>query len=143
MTDFFTTSLSDNEIDRYSVLSLAYIGDGVFELMTRTHLALLGNTTSFGLHKKTTGIVCAASQAKAARAIRNELREDEAAIFLRGRNQKPKSIPKHAETADYYYATALEALFGWLFLKGRGERLNELFQSVIKACGDQKKECAD
>ncbi len=133
MENYLNPVLSDEEIERFSVLALAYLGDGVFELMARTHQALLGGVTSRGLHRKTVGIVCAGTQAKASRMIKEELNEKELSIYQRGRNAKPKTIPKHSDRADYSYATALEALFGWLFLKGNISRINELFHMVLQA----------
>ena len=133
MEDYLKPKLSDGEMEGFSVLALAYLGDGVFELMARTHLALSGSITAYGMHRKTVKIVCAGAQAKAARLLQKELTGEELSVFLRGRNAKPKTLPKHADRADYSYATALETLFGWLFLKGNAERMNELFYAALKA----------
>lgn len=133
MEDFLKPALSEDEIKGFSALGLAYLGDGVFELMARTHLALQGDVTSYGMHKKAVDIVCAGAQANAARAIKSALTDGELSAFMRGRNAKPKTLPRHADRADYSYATALEALFGWLLLKGDTERMNQLFQLVLEA----------
>ncbi|MCX7614736.1 MAG: ribonuclease III [Clostridiales bacterium] len=133
MEDFLKPKLSMDAIKGFSALGLAYIGDGAFELMARTYLAANGDVTSYGMHKNAIDIVRAGAQANAARFIKAVLTDEELSVFMRGRNAKPKTLPKHADRADYAYATALEALFGWLFLNGKTERMNELFRLVIEA----------
>ena len=75
----------------------------------------------------------AAAQYQAAQAILPLLGEEEQAVFRRGRNAKPKTVPKSSTQAEYAYATALETLFGWLFLKGEYDRLNQLYAAIVQA----------
>jgi ribonuclease-3 family protein len=127
--------MQETNLQTRSSLELAYLGDAVFELMVREHFFLNGSSRTSDLHSSSVAIVCAKAQAAAARAIEPMLTEEEHAVFQRGRNAKPKTIPKAADHADYMRATALESLFGWLYLNHRKERLNELFAKAIDACG--------
>jgi len=120
-----------------SALALAHIGDCVYELMARNHAAVGGAGTSRDMHRDTVLLVRAETQAAAAHAIFDLLSEDERGVFLRGRNAKPKTVPKHADRGVYSMSTALEALFGWLYLNGQKDRLNELFNTILEC--DQTK----
>ena len=82
------------------------------------------------LHKTASTKVCASAQAKAINSIMPMLSEDELAVFKRGRNARTGGIPKNQSSADYHYATGLECLFGWLYLKGRIDRINELYSAI-------------
>lgn len=128
--DFLHPQLDDAEIGRISALGLAHIGDGVYEIMTRSYLVCHGMQTARGLHAKTVSLVRAASQYRAAQLILPFLDEKESEIFRHGRNAKPKTIPKAASHAEYAYATALETLFGWLYLRREYDRLNELYAVI-------------
>ncbi len=132
MTDYFDIELSDGELQGMSTLGLAHIGDGVYELLVRTRLCADGTHTSKNLHKETVGYVCAAFQARAAKKIAPMLTEQEQAVFRRGKNAKVNSVPKNADIADYHAATGLEALFGYLWLKGSKGRVNELFAAIME-----------
>ncbi len=123
----FAPSMSESETAAFSALALAHIGDGVYELMTRTALARSGITSAAQLHRETVRRVNAPVQAKAAAALSEYLTEAEAAVMKRGRNAKVHGIPQHANPAEYHAATGLEALFGWLWLQGKTERLSTLF----------------
>ena len=136
--DYLKPELSDAEINRISVLGLAHIGDAVYELMTRAALGAEGHTAVQELHRLATGRVNAAAQARVAEKLQPMLDEEESAIYRRGRNAHVNSVPHAAHVGEYHAATGLEALFGWLFLKGRTERLNELFRCLPPA--DGKKE---
>jgi ribonuclease-3 family protein len=125
--DYFKPDMSLSEINGISMLGLAHIGDAVYELMTRSALCKEGHTAVQELHKRTTARVNAAAQARAAERILPLLDEAESAVFRRGRNTHVNSIPHAANVGQYHAATGLEALFGWLYLQGRTERLNELF----------------
>ena len=92
----------------------------------------LGKATGRGLHQATIALVRAESQAEKAQHILPLLTEEEAAVFRRGRNAQVHSIPAHASRAQYGEATALEALLGWLWLKGRKDRVNELFCAMME-----------
>jgi len=131
MTDYFHLSASPDGISAISNLGLAHLGDAVFELMVRSRLCLRGKATSRGLHKATVGYVAAPAQAKAAEKLLHLLTEAESDVFRRGRNTKPHSVPRAAGREEYQTATAVEALFGWLYLRGQTERLNELFEIMM------------
>ena len=130
--DYFHLNAAPDDIRAISTLGLAHLGDGVFELMVRSWLCLHGKATSKGLHKATVRYVAAPAQAKAAEKIIPLLTEEEGDVFRRGRNTSPHSVPKAASRADYQTATALEALFGWLYLQGRTERINQLFELMME-----------
>jgi len=127
MTDYFHLEAAPDDIRAISSLGLAHLGDAVFELMVRSWLCLHGKATNKGLHKATVRYVAAPAQAAMAEKIVPLLTAEEADVFRRGRNSSPHTIPKAASRADYQTATALEALFGYLYLQGRLQRLNELF----------------
>ena len=131
MTNYFQLDVSPDQLRAISTLGLAHLGDGVFELMVRSWLCLHGKATSKGLHKATVRYVAAPAQAKAVEKILPLLTEEEGDVFRRGRNTSPHSVPQNASRADYQAATGLEALFGWLYLQGRLDRLNELFERMM------------
>lgn len=130
--DYFRLNAAPDDIRAISTLGLAHLGDGVFELMVRSWLCLHGKATNKGLHKATVKYVAAPAQAAAAEKIIPLLTEEEGDVFRRGRNTSPHSVPKAASRADYQTATALEALFGWLYLQGRTERINQLFELMME-----------
>ena len=132
MTDYFHLNAAPDTVRAISSLGLAHLGDGVFELMVRSWLCLHGKATSKGLHRATVELVRAESQAEKAERILPLLTEEEAAVFRRGRNAHVKSVPGHATRAQYGEATALEALLGWLYLKGRRDRINALFRAMME-----------
>ena len=110
----------------YSPLALAFLGDAVFGLLVREALLLEANRPAGELHRLATAQVNAQAQAKLARALLPQLTEEEAAVFRRGKNAKPGTIPQSCTPTDYALATGLEALFGWLWLKGAFDRAREL-----------------
>jgi len=132
MRDFLHTTLDKNEILEVSSLGLAHIGDAVFELMVRTNLCKKGLRKVKELHKNTVLSVSAAAQELASSKILPLLTEEEHDIFLRGRNAKVNTLPKHSTPETYHTATAFESLFGYLYLLGRYERLNELFDIITE-----------
>lgn len=132
MTDYFHLSANKGTMDNISSLGLAHLGDAVFELMVRSWLCLHGKATAKGLHKAAVHYVAAPAQARASGKIRDLLTEEEAEVFRRGRNASPHSIPQNASREEYQTATALEALFGWLWLRGEKDRLNELFGLMME-----------
>lgn len=127
MNDYFNPQLGSDALGGLSVLALAHIGDAVYELLTRTRLVESGVSRAGELHRKTVSIVNAPAQAEAAARLLPALGEEERALFRRGRNAKVNSVPHGADIAQYHAATALEALFGWLYLQGKTERINELY----------------
>lgn len=116
-----------SDVSSLSPLTLAFVGDTVFDLLIRTELVCEANRPVNALHTMASKKVCAAAQAESLRRILPILTEDETAVFKRGRNAHTGGIPKHASSADYHYATGLESLFGWLYLKGETERIKELY----------------
>lgn len=129
--DYFHLNASQDQIAGISNLGLAHLGDAVFELMVRSWLCLHGKASARGLHKATVHYVAAPAQAQAMEKIMPMLSEEEADVYRRGRNSSPHSIPQKASRAEYQSATGLEALFGWLYLQGRTERLDALFERMM------------
>ena len=132
MTDFFKITLPEDDINAISNLGLAHLGDAVYELMVRTWLCAHGYAKSSNLHKMTVKRVAAPAQAKAVEIILPHLTDRETAAYKRGRNTRVNSVPNRASIGEYHAATGLEALFGWLYLHGETERLNELFELIMK-----------
>ncbi len=110
----------------YSPLTLAFIGDGVYELYVRCHIAGKNNAPAGKLHKEAIKYVKAQAQAASIKAMLDILTEEELWIFKRGRNAKSATVPKNADVTDYRLATGFEALIGYLYLEGKTERLSEL-----------------
>ena len=125
--DLVKPNMDEKQVGAMSMLGLAHIGDAVYELLTRTRLCGLGVTKVSELHRMTVATVNAPAQAEAAQRILPKLTEEEAAIYRRGRNTKVNSVPQKADIAQYHAATGLEALFGWLYLLGRLDRIGELY----------------
>ena len=125
--DYLHPKLDDAAIARMSSLALAHVGDAVYEVLVRSYLACSGTQTAKNLHSRTIALVRASAQAEAIQHILPLLTEEEQEIYRHGRNAKPKTVPKSASVAEYAHATALEALFGWLYLKQRYERIHLLF----------------
>ena len=119
-------NLGNVDIKTYSPLTLAYIGDGVFELIIRSLIVGKGNTKASQLHYQTSHIVKAETQAKLIDALEEELTEEEADVYRRGRNAKSPTMAKNATMTDYRKATGFEALMGYLYLKDDFERAVEL-----------------
>lgn len=132
MTDYFHLNADPDQILAISSLGLAHLGDGVFELMVRSWLCLHGKATNKGLHRATVAYVSAPAQARMVEKILPLLTEEETGAFRRGRNAKPHTIPQASSREEYQTATGLEALFGWLYLRGETERLNELFAVMME-----------
>ena len=118
--------LGEQELNSYSPLVLAYIGDCVYELLVRTLLVGKANCQVSKLHKKAIDYVKAETQAAMIAALMDELTEDEQDVFRRGKNAKPHTIPKNASLSDYRRATGMEAVIGYLYLKDETERVIEL-----------------
>lgn len=133
MQDYLQQTLDDRALRQMSSLALAHIGDAVYELMTRLLLAEHGAQTAKNLHARTVQRVCAQAQARAAQVLLPLLTEEEAAVFRRARNAKPGSVPKSCTPGEYAQATALEALFGYLYLSGDYDRVNTLFAAIAAA----------
>lgn len=125
---------SDVDIRTYSPLTLAYIGDAVFEIVIRTLIVEKGQRAANTLHKHTTKIVCAGTQAAMIEALDGELTEEEKDIYRRGKNTKIHSSAKNASLSDYRKATGFEALCGYLYLSDNMERMLFLIQRAIELC---------
>ena len=111
----------------YSPLTLAFLGDAVYELCARQYVVAQRNRPVGELHQQAVALVNAGAQSAALERLLPLLTPEELAVFKRGRNASASSTPKHAEIADYRRATGVEALFGYLFLRGEQQRLQELF----------------
>ena len=114
----------------YSPLALAFLGDGVFEIMVRERLLGLANRPAGHLHALAVEQVRAEAQAEGVQRILPHLSEQELQVYKRGRNAHTGHVPKNANRAQYQAATGLEALFGYLYLEGQDERLRELFNLI-------------
>ena len=123
------------EAGQYSALALAYIGDGVYDLIVRSILLNHGNGRVKNFHKKASSIVKAESQAKLIKSIMDELTEQENTIFHHGRNAKSTTSAKNASIVDYRNATGFEALLGYLYLNHEFDRALELIQSGFEKTG--------
>ncbi len=122
------------DIRTYSPLTLAYIGDAVFEIIIRTLIVEKGQRAANTLHRHTTKIVCAQTQAKMIEAVYESLTEEEQEVYSRGKNTKTNSSAKNASLSDYHKATGFEALCGYLFLKDNMERITQIIgQSLEEA----------
>ena len=118
-----------------SPLTLAFLGDAVFELHVRERLAEKGSAPVGALHRRAVNVVCAKAQSVAAELLLPLLTEEELTIYKRGRNSH-SSVPKTADPSEYRSATGLEALFGYLHLCGDRQREAELFETVWKEIGE-------
>ena len=110
----------------YSPLALAYIGDAIYEIVVRTIVMSAGNMSVNKYHKKSSSMVKASAQTAVFENIEPYLNDEEMAVYKRGRNSKSGSVAKHASVLDYRKATGVEALIGYLFLKGNMDRVIEL-----------------
>lgn len=123
------------DIRTYSPLTLAFIGDAVFSLYIRTIVAGRGNTAPGKLHEECSGLVQAKAQSQMICGILEALSEEEKSVYRRGRNAQAPSRAKHATMSEYRHATGLEALFGYLYLTGRNERMTELLELCLEFYG--------
>ena len=123
------------DLRTYSPLTLAYIGDAIYDLVIRTVVVERANQSANNLHKKTVQYVNARIQAKMIDALESELTEEETAVYHRGRNAKSYTSAKNASIIEYRKATGLEALCGYLYLTGQQERLLCLIHEAIEKTG--------
>ena len=124
-------NLEDKDLRTYSPLTLAYIGDGVYELVIRTILVKKGNCPVNQLHRKASSLVKAGTQSSMMEVIEPMLTEEEHSVYRRGRNAHSPTMAKHATMADYRRATGFEALMGYLYLKDDFSRIIELVRAGI------------
>lgn len=132
MENYFQMDMDRSQIDRFSNLALAHIGDGVFELLCRSYLFARGVATVDKLHRETIRLVNAPAQARFAEKMLPLLSETELSYYRRGKNAHVHAVPKGATPAEYARATGVEALFGYLHLSGQDERANEIFNIVTE-----------
>ena len=128
-----TWDLPDTDIKSYSGLTLAYIGDAIYDLIIRTYVVESGNAPVNKLHKQVVKMVQASAQAGLYHNIKHMLTEEELAIYKRGRNAKSVTKAKNADIVEYRPATGLEALLGYLYLTGQISRMMELLHPIIKS----------
>lgn len=133
MENYFQMNLSAAQINTFSNLALAHIGDGVYELLCRSYLCGKGEHTVGQLHRDTVQLVKAPTQAKLIEKVLPHLSEQELAWYRRGKNAHVHAVPKGASPAEYARATGLEALLGALYLSGQTGRINELFHIMMEA----------
>jgi ribonuclease-3 family protein len=125
--------IKKQNINTYSPLVLAYIGDCIYELIIRSMIVAKGNEQVNKLHKKSSELVKAETQAKMIHSLMEELTEEEEHIYKRGRNAKSFTSAKNASVTDYRVATGFEALMGYLYMEGRTDRIFELIKKGMAA----------
>ena len=133
MLDTFTKEFNLGEKvppSQYSPLTLAYIGDAVYELFVRTYLLRDANFPVNKLHKTAIGMVNAKAQSDLFQKVKDSLTEEELAIYKRGRNTNSHP-PKNADMVDYKSATGIETLIGWLYLTEQSQRILEILRMLI------------
>ncbi len=129
-----STPLTEPQARMYSPLTMAFLGDAVYSLLVRNMLTKASNKPTGKLHKESIKYVNAAFQAQMIKELMDNLTENEIAVFKRGRNAHSSHSPKNQSEADYRYATGFETLYGYLFLCGQTDRINEIFNtSTYKA----------
>lgn len=131
-------ALKGQDIRTYSPLVLAFIGDGVYDLIVRTIIVERGNTHANVLHKRCSQLVKADAQAKMMEIVMPILTEEEVAVYKRGRNAKTGSKSRSASLADYRRATGFEALIGYLYLEHRMDRILEITGMGLGALMEEK-----
>ncbi len=132
MENYFHMHMDRQQINAISNLGLAHIGDGVFELLTRSWICAHGDQTVNRMHRDTIALVKATAQAKFADRMLPLLTEEEKALYRRGKNSHVHAVPKSCTPAEYAKATGVEAMFGGLYLAGQTERINEIFVTVME-----------
>lgn len=125
-------SIVPQDIRTYSPLTLAYIGDAIFDVVIRTILVNKGNTAVSKLHSRASSVVKAPTQAEFVRVLKSDFTEIEADCYRRGRNSKPHTKAKNASTIEYLEATGFEAVIGYLYLTGDMDRICQLVSLGIE-----------
>lgn len=132
--------LKDIHIVDYSPLTLAYIGDGIYEIVIRTIIVDEANRQVNKIHKSAAWLVKAHTQSEMVQCLMDELTEEELSIYKRGRNAKSVTRAKNASMSDYRRATGFEALMGYLYLAGQSERMMKLIKIGLEKLEDNKPE---
>ena len=130
--------LPEQDIRSYSPLTLAYIGDAIYDLYIRTIIVKRGNTQPNKLHKKASALVKAETQADMVTALEQHFTPEETAVFKRGRNAKSYTTAKNATTGEYRRATGFEAVIGYLYLTKQYNRIIDLIKIGLEAINDGK-----
>ncbi len=125
-------------LESYSPLTLAYIGDAIYDLVIRTVVVGRANRPANILHHITVKYVSAGAQARIVTALQERFTQEEQEVYRRGKNAKPRTTAKNASPGDYRKATGFEAVLGWLYLKNEMERVLELVREGISAAGLEK-----
>ena len=136
MQDLF--QLKEVDIKEYSPLTLAYIGDGIYDLIIRTLVINRGNKQVQKLHLETSALVNAGTQSKMMRVLQEQLTEEEHAVYKRGRNAKSVSPAKNQSVTDYRRATGFEALLGYLYLKKEWQRILDLVKMGLDSLNEDE-----
>ena len=134
MEEFINIEKDQKEVEVMSPLIWAYVGDCVYELFIRTYLINTTNLKPHKLHIESIKYVKAQAQAEILNKIYDDLTEDEKDIVRRGRNVENHHLPKNSNVQEYMYATAFEALVGYLYLTKQNKRLKELLEKIL-TCG--------
>lgn len=124
--------IRETDIRRYSPLALAFLGDAVYTLIIRTAVVAEGNKPAGALHTECAHLVSAPAQCRVGRAIADLLNPTEAAVYKRGRNANPPHHSRNAAAEEYYEATALETLCGYLYLQNQTDRILFLIQKGLE-----------
>ncbi len=132
--------LPDTDYRTLSGLTLAFIGDAVYELLIRRHILSLGEAKVSSLHKEAVKLVNADHQADMAKMLMPFLSEEETAVYKRGRNAHAGHTPKNKSEASYHMSTGFEALIGYIYLKKDYNRLDEIFSLILKKGEENEKE---
>ena len=135
--------MKEVDIKEYSPLTLAYIGDCIYDLIIKTKVISEGNKQVKKLHQETSSMVQASAQSEMMRVLQTLLTEEEHAVYRRGRNAKSVSPAKNQSLTDYRRATGFEALMGWLYLKREWKRMADLIKiglDHLSECEEEKKQ---
>lgn len=120
----------DIDLHEQSPINLAFVGDGVYELLVRQRLVERTRLQPGALHAAAVRYVSAKGQFRALELLKSQLTGQEQAVLRRGQNASKASVSRHATPEEYRASTGIEALFGWLYLKGENERIQQLFELV-------------
>ena len=129
--------LKEVDVQEYSPLTLAYIGDGIYDLVIRTLVINRGNKQVQKLHQETSALVQASAQSRMMRVLQDKLTEEEHAVYKRGRNAKSVSPAKNQSVTDYRRATGFEALMGYLYLKKDWKRMLGLIRDGLESLEEE------
>ena len=135
MENYLKLTVQPDELRAMSSLALAHMGDAVYELLIRTKVMNRGSMQVNKMHKQSSELVKAGTQAELIKAIEDMLTQEEHAVFKRGRNAKSATSAKNASVIDYRMATGMEALVGWLFLRQEYNRLVYLISQGLEKLG--------